>query len=66
MDLLKYKVIFEQYPLLINANVVKKLLRIGPGKMYELLRDGRIPYIRIGADFKIPKAELIDFLYSNS
>jgi len=66
MDLIKYEVIFDEYPLLISANTVKTLLRIGPVKMYDLLRNGRIPYIKIGADFKIPKAELIDFLYSNS
>lgn len=66
MDLIKYDVIFAEYPLLISANTVKSLLRIGPAKMHDLLRSGRMPYIKIGADYKIPKAELIDFLYSNS
>ena len=55
---------------LVNKNVslltvkeAAKILGVGNNKVYELIRGGKIPFIRIGAKtIKIPEAELMEYI----
>lgn len=62
----------QQYELLndykdvLTFNELRKVLRIGKSKTYQLLRDGTIKSIRIGTKYRIPKPDVINYLYQNS
>ena len=40
----------------------RKITRFGANHTYQLLRDGRMPAIKVGARFFIPKAALMKWL----
>lgn len=48
--------------LCISPNEARKLLQISKGRMYEMLRNGEIPYIRNGRRYLIVKSLLLESL----
>lgn len=48
--------------LCISPNEARKLLHVSKGRMYEMLRNGEIPYIRNGRRYLIVKALLLENL----
>lgn len=48
--------------LCISPNEARKLLHVSKGRMYEMLRNGDIPYIRNGRRYLIVKALLLENL----
>lgn len=58
--------ILKDYKDVLTFSELKKVLRIGKSKTYQLLRDGTIKSIRIGTEYRIPKPYVINYLYQNS
>ena len=50
------------YPDLMTANQARKVLQIGRGKMYKLIQEKQLKVLRVGGNYRIPKAYLLDFL----
>ena len=50
------------YPDLMSAKHIQKILNIGRSKTYTLLKSGELRSLRIGAEYRIPKPFLIEFL----
>lgn len=48
--------------LCISPNEARKLLHVSKGRMYEMLRNGEIPYIRNGRRYLIVKTLLLENL----
>lgn len=48
--------------LCITPEEVRKLLHISKGRVYEMIRDGEIPYIRNGRRYLIVKSLLMETL----
>jgi excisionase family DNA binding protein len=48
--------------LVYNAHEVAKVLDIGMNKVYELISQGKIPYVRVGRKYIIPKEALENWL----
>lgn len=66
-ELLKYNnVLFQEYPDVVNAEQLQKMLNIKRTKAYELLRSGAIKSIKIGRDYKISKLNIIKYLFGEN
>lgn len=64
MDTIKesYMSMFANYPDVVNIQQLKKMLGIGITLAYRLVKKGIIKAIRIGREYKIPKANVIEYL----
>ena len=56
----------DELPDVLTPMEVAEVLRIGRNSVYENLRIGTIPSIKIGRRLLIPKAILLDFLAGTS
>ena len=58
-----YKLIFDQYPDVVNINQLCDMLGgIGIKTAYNLVRTGKIERIGTGRTYRIPKVNVIKFL----
>jgi excisionase family DNA binding protein len=57
-------VMLRDYPDLMVAADIQRLLNIGRTKTYDLLKNGDIRSLRIGSGYRVPKAFLVDYLNS--
>ncbi|MCL6449058.1 MAG: helix-turn-helix domain-containing protein [Armatimonadetes bacterium] len=46
---------WENYPLLLKAKEVQKILDVSKGKMYELLNSKDFPVVKVGRCFRVPR-----------
>ena len=53
---------FDSMPMVLSVDDICDTLAIGRNKGYELINSGRIPAIRIGNHFRIPRDEFIKFI----
>lgn len=56
--------IFQDYPDVLTPQQVQKMLGVGQRMAYQLLREGKIQNVRMGKLYRVPKAAVIDYLYS--
>lgn len=55
----------ESYGDVLMPKDIQEILHIGRNSVYSYLANGTIKSIRIGGKYRIPKAYLIDFLFSD-
>jgi excisionase family DNA binding protein len=55
---------FREYPDVVGAADLRKMLGVGRNTVYFLLRENKIPSIRIGKIYRIPKVNIIKYLQS--
>jgi len=53
---------FRELPLLLNAEQAAQLLAISRAHLYELMRSGEIPIVRLGRSTRIPADALRDWV----
>ena len=53
-----YEVMFTNYPDVVNICELAKMLDIGSTLAYQLVNEGKIPSLKVGRAYKIPKAYL--------
>ena len=59
-----YGVMFTQYPDVVNISQLCEMLGgISEKTAYRLIREGKIEAFLIGRAYRIPKANVIDFLH---
>ena len=59
-----YSVMFTQYPDVVNISQLCEMLGgISEKTAYKLIREGKIRAFLIGRAYRIPKANVIDFLH---
>ena len=59
-----YGVMFTQYPDVVNISQLCEMLGgISEKTAYRLIREGKIGALLIGRAYRIPKANIIDFLH---
>lgn len=56
--------IFRDYPDVLTPQQVQEMLGVGQRMAYQLLREGKIQNVRMGKLYRVPKAAVIDNLYS--
>ena len=60
----RYRAMFRHYPDALTPRQVQEMLGIGQRTAYNLLRQGKIQSVRMGRLYRVPKAAVIDDLYS--
>ena len=53
---------FNELPLMLTAEEVSRLLRIGRTSVYEAIRCGAIPSVKIGRTVRVPRHRLLEML----
>ncbi len=62
-----YKIMFSNYPDVVNFKQMRKMLgNIGVSLGYKLLRDKTIRSTKIGRDYKILKIDVISYLINKN
>ena len=57
-----YPLMFTSYPDVVNTNQLKDMLGIGITLAYRLVKQNIIKSIKVGREYKIPKANVIAYL----
>jgi len=60
-----YELMFTEYPDIVNISQLKEMLDIGINLAYELVRKNKIPSLKVGREYKIPKRNVIAYLTKN-
>ncbi len=53
---------FESYPEILTTKDLQQIFPKNKGSIYDLLKTGQIPSFKIGREYMIPKADLLDFI----
>lgn len=53
---------FDQLPLVLSIRQVSQALSLGRDATYHLVRAGKIRSIRVGHQYRVPKAALMEYL----
>ncbi len=61
-----YKLMFTNYPDVVNVEELTKMLDIGITLAYRLVKKGKIQSLKVGRAYKIPKAHVISYLMNQS
>ena len=63
----QYSVMFTNYPDIINIDQMRKMLGgISLTLAYRLIRENKIKAIKIGRQYKIPKANIISYIINQN
>jgi DNA binding domain, excisionase family len=54
--------LFEEYPDILTVQDVQRALQIGRSKVYRMISDGTIKYIKVGSSLRIPKSFLLEHI----
>ena len=57
-----YQMMFPDYPDIVNITQLQMMLDISRHLAYDLINDGYIKAIKIGNSFRIPKANIIEYV----
>lgn len=57
-----YKTVFKEYPDILDVIQMSELLKISKKTAYRLLGQGKIDCLKVGREYKIPKANVIRYL----
>ena len=57
-----YKVVFGEYPDVLDVKQVSVLLGVSTKTVYRLLRDGSLASLKIGREFRIPKVNVMKYV----
>jgi len=57
-----YRVVFKEYPDILDVKQVSKLLGVSTKTVYRLLREGTISSLKVGREFRIPKVNVMRYV----
>jgi len=57
-----YRIIFKEYPDVLDVKQVSILLGVSTKVVYRLLRNGSLASLKIGREFRIPKVNLMKYI----
>lgn len=55
-----------EYPEIMTTDQARKILQVGKSKMYELIDNKEIKYIKVGRNYRFLKKYISDFLERNA
>ncbi len=53
---------FDQLPLVLSVPQVAQVLNLGRDTTYDLVRSGHIRSVRVGRQYRVPKAAILEYL----
>ena len=57
-----YKIVFREYPDVMDAKQVSKLLGVSTKTVYGLIRSGALASLKVGREFRIPKVNVMRYV----
>lgn len=57
-----YRIVFKEYPDVMDVKQVSKLLDVSTKTVYRLLRDGSIASLKVGREFRVPKVNVMKYM----
>lgn len=57
-----YRLLFKEYPDVLDVKQVSKLLGISTKTVYKLINDGTLPCLKVGREFRILKVTVMKYL----
>lgn len=57
-----YRLLFKEYPDVLDVKQVSKLLGISTKTVYKLINDGTLPCLKVGREFRILKATMMKYM----
>ena len=57
-----YRVVFKEYPDVMDVKQVSKLLGVSTKTVYRLLREGAMDSLKIGREFRVPKVNVMKYM----
>ena len=57
---------YEELPLMLDAEIVKDIMGISIGLVYELMKSDSFPSIKIGNRYIVPKEKFIEWTHKQS
>lgn len=57
-----YKTVFREYPDILDVYHLAELLQVSTKTAYKLLSEKKIECLKVGRQYKIPKASIIHYL----
>jgi len=56
-----YRVVFKDYPDILDVKQVSALLSVSTKTVYRLLREGTIESLKVGREFRVPKVNVMKY-----
>jgi excisionase family DNA binding protein len=57
-----YRVVFKEYPDVLDVKQVSKILGVSTKTVYRLLREDTLQSLKIGREFRIPKVNVMKYV----
>ena len=57
-----YRVVFKEYPDVLDVKQISALLGVSTKTVYRLLREGSLASLKIGREFRIPKVNVMKYI----
>ena len=57
-----YRVVFKEYPDILDVKQVSALLGVSTKTVYRLLRNGSLDSLKVGREFRIPKVNVMKYV----
>lgn len=58
--------IYDELPLMLNAETLAKVLGVAPSSAYELMHEKDFPTLKVGNRLVIPKEDFIAWVHSHT
>jgi excisionase family DNA binding protein len=57
-----YKLLFKEHPDVMDVQQISRLLGVSTKTVYKLLRDGSLPSLKVGREFRVTKVAVIRYV----
>lgn len=57
-----YRLVFKDYPDVMDVKQVSQLLGVSTKTVYKLIRDENVQAIKVGREFRVPKVNLMHYM----
>ena len=57
-----YRIVFKEYPDVLDVKQVSTLLGVSTKTVYRLLRSGTLDSLKIGREFRVPKVNVMKYV----
>ena len=57
-----YRIVFKEYPDILDVKQVSVLLGVSTKTVYRLLRSGSLSSLKIGREFRVPKVNVLKYV----
>ena len=56
-----YRLVFKEYPDVMDVKQVSALLGVSTKTVYKLIRDGSLSSMKVGREFRVPKVSIMQY-----